>query len=230
MKKINFWTCLNCVIVIILMSSCDYSDKVDKALANRDFEKARKYAYKCSTAGDQSSVNQTDYRKQNLYKVNKAQINYIIDTENDWEAADQLSREVGGEDAFHDVFVHHIKRLVNDGKMDIVINVISNWITVPPYKESFVEVMSNNLDLPQYTNDDYNKDVDILNQSINIVLAEAIVNKDKVLIKRCVNWFQPKAVMKEKKGFFKYDISYELKDEARERAIAKIKEAGITIK
>lgn len=231
MKTNNYKIVNVLLILLVIITGCGNKEaKIDEAIANRDFEKARKIALKTSDNTNWDSVN---HRAVYLLKVNRAQLAYIIDTEKDWIFAEQLARELNAEDAFHEVFASKIRELAQSGNWELISNVLSTWVVPVSYKEICMQVYARLSKLPEYSNSAYNHDVDLLNNSVDVVLSKAIADKNTDHMKQCLMWYKPIAVQKDMKqnatNEYTYDITYELKNTAFDAAKAKVKQIGIKL-
>ena len=221
-------------------------NKVEKAIAKRNFDKARVYSSKIAI-----STTRDEY----VLKTNLAELNYVLD-QNGVSDANFLANELNLKQEFLMALAKNVPQLLSAGQAQQLIDVLAGW----PFDYSFSDKAESVFD--QYyseaitwvkdsrsrmrfnynSNEDrkriafvcnifYNEEVTTYNSVVDGVMNYAIVNKDSDLAKKIIQLYRPLAKESSRRslGHRHYDYTYKLSDESKNAAIAKARANGLKL-
>ncbi len=219
--------------------------QLEKALSNREFEKAREIAMRFSD--EKGRYEYHSKREIQTNRVNKAQITWMI-SEGNLEDAETLSRELGCTDVFWEEISKNIRPLYESDFRSLYLLLCNYPFTasyhsqLKRYDVSYLPKAQNyavNKDGSYYkqyyysSNVGYNDEVAKFNNIVNKIINLAIFDEKASDLKKLVSLLKPEAVETSRKCVDDYndyyDIYYKLENSAKQQALAQIKEAGIRI-
>ena len=144
------------------------NSKIEKALAVRDFDKAR----------DLSQGYPSDWDKgEQLYNINKTQISLMID-DGMWEDAAVLAKELNSYYVYEILFRENLGKLLNKKRYDVILNTLTGWINYASYDDYLGHVNYSKLNGGLYDSD--------YNAMVDNVINHAIIEENVGLIKKCL--------------------------------------------
>lgn len=240
MKKYSKSTTFVAIIIFMFtlsLQSCDNTytkknAKIEKYLAERNFDKAREVAQQIPS--DEYYFNKNEGNKRHYYqqdamiKINKAQLS-LMTAEGQWDDARAFAQELDALNIYQELFGNNINKLLQNRQYETILLVLSSWKIENPYRETVDNhtlagkggMYEANGNVP------YNEEVQAYNKIVDAVIQYAIINDELKVIKKCVALYKPEAV------YVKYEYGdkgiYTLKNNAKELALQNLKENGITL-
>lgn len=194
----------------LLFVGCSKKERVQKALASYDFEKAYELA-----AGD----------SRRLREVAEAEIKYDIQNGNE-EHAFQIAQERDLIKVYTENIQNAVTKHIHDKNFDKAIDILSSWQLEHSGELESYTVPLSDID---YQNKDYNQEVNNYNELINSLMNAAYQADDQNAIQNGLKLYKPNMVVKSKTlvckaadsryGQNEYDITWEAKNTAYESAV-----------
>lgn len=177
--------------------------KVDKLLANREFEKARELVNK--------KVSARIDRQGMLKNISRTQITILFE-DGEYETASALARELKMEDVLSDAFFKNIRQIIKRNRYDFVFETLMDWqcpAEAKTYKEDLAKNFDYLLEEREPTKDyngkyypclggQYNWCVRPVNNTIDIVLQKVMFEGNPNNIRRCLMCYKPYSVFDKK--------------------------------
>lgn len=230
------------VMAVALMASCDFlgnnNSKFEKAVASQDFDAAHQYYTK----------NKSQKNAETLFRAETA----FLMSRGESEKVSALATELGVQSLYKTVLAENMPTLIKQKKFDEAIEILTAW----PFEYSFNkqalsvrdEEFSTKMEVlvekssrkykgkVAQCNVEYNEEMRQYNAMIDNIVAAAILDKDKDLIRKCIKLYGPTAVLKDKteasSDFWDnktYNATFELKYLDRDDAKKEVSAAGIRL-
>ena len=214
--------------------------KIDKLLAERQFEKAREVA---------NNVGAEEVKAELLNNISYTQLNMMME-DGDYETASSLARELQQDDLFYDAFFKNIRQIVQRGNYDFIFETFMGW-QCSHTPQMVVD------DYPQYYNDgrhtnereirsagnecspgEYNYLIRPINAAVDVVMQKVMYEGNATNIRHCLACYKPYCLYTNKnekigKDLNKYTNDYmhryyfEMQNTAKEDAEKMLREAKI---
>lgn len=219
--------------------------KIEKAIANREFDKAREYAQTFSDY--QNMADEFSARQERMNKINKAQISVMIDG-GDIEGTESLAKELDALPVFWNLIENNVNKLY-PAQFNSLYTILSRYPFTASYHkqfhgtprtldyaEEYAQTKEPYLKDSYYkTNVGYNDEVHKFNNIVTSILNRAIFEGNTTHIRHLLLLLKPEAVeiSRTDAGYGEYgkeiNIQYSLENNAKADALQKIKDAGINL-
>lgn len=218
--------------------------KVDKLIAEREFEKARDVA---------NNVGKQKVKEELLNTISFTQFNMMIE-DGDYETASQLARELRQENLFYDSFLKNIRQIVKRGNYNFIFDTFMDWqcpCEAKTYEQNYLLKNFDYLleereprkdykgDYYRVTAGEYNWFVRPVNNAVDVVLQKVMFEGNPNNIRRCLMCYKPYSIFdkKEKTNDFcgkekdddhrYYKFYFKMQNTAKEDAEKMLQEAKI---
>lgn len=200
--------------------------KIEKALDERDFQKAREILLTINDDRNTLFAFCDDVPKEmtrdfQQNKINEAQLTYLI-MEGEYEIAQSVCKDYDCQKAFQNIFAKNIEFLSQKQQYDFIFKVLLYW----QFQKRFIEKGDEYANDSRWGSGEYNQEIQAYNQLIHSILQNCILNNDVQNARRCLLFYKPEAEIKKKLGNNKYLFS-KTKQTAKQEAIAMMQEAGM---
>ena len=210
--------------------------QIERALSDRDFEKAREIAASLEWKGGIFT------------KIDKAQISYMVSS-GEIQNAEELSRELDCSYIFWKEVNKNVRPLYESDFRSLYM-LLSNFPFTASYHSQLKKYYVYNLERAQEyaissrtgslwkeefysSNVGYNDEATMFNNIILKIIDLAIFDDKTADLKKLIPLLKPEAVEIRRKKVDKdheyYDIDYKLENRAKQQALEKIKETGIRL-
>lgn len=176
--------------------------KIDKLLAERQFEEAREVA---------NDISRQSVKEELLNNISYTQLNMMME-DGDYETAAALARELKMENIFYDAFFKNIRQIIKRNRYDFVFETFMDW-QCPLEATTYEQNLQKNLDWileEKEPNKDskgeyyggkpgnYNWFIRTVNNTVDIVLQKAMFEGNPNNIRRCLMCYKPYLVLDRK--------------------------------
>lgn len=217
--------------------------KIDKLLAERQFEEAREVA---------NDISRQSVKEELLNNISYTQLNMMME-DGDYETAAALARELQQEELFYDSFLKNIRQIAKRGNYNFIFETFMDWQSpceAKTYEENLLKNFDYLLEEHEPTGDwnggyysclggKYNWCIRPINNAIDVVLQKVMYEGNPTTIRRCLMCYKPYSVFdrKEKTNEFSgkekneeyryYKFYFKMQNTAKEDAEKMLLEAKI---
>lgn len=240
MKKISYY--FIAAIVALSATSCNLltngNSKFEEAIANQDFDAAHQYY----------SKNKSKTNAETLFRAEAA----FLMSHGEATMVEALATELGTQRLYKTVLAEGMPSLIKQKKYDEAIEILTAWPFEYTFNKEALSVRDDEFSTKMEVlaeksskkykgkvaqcNVEYNEEMRQYNAILDNIVAAAILDKDKDVLRKCIKLYGPTAVLKDKKetssDFWDnktYDATFELKYLDRDDAKKEISVAGIRL-
>lgn len=239
MKKTLYY--LFATVILLSATSCDFledgNSKFEKAIASQDFDAAHQYF----------SKNKSKKNAETLFRAETA----FLMSHGESEKIATLATELGVQNLYKTVLAENIPLMIRQKKFDEAIELLTAWPFEYTFNKEALSVRDEEFSTKiavlaekkskfegkvAQCNVEYNEEMRQYNAILDNIVAAAILDKDKDLIRKCIKLYGPNAVLKSKtetsSDFWDnktYNAVFELKYLDRDDAKKEVAAAGIRL-